>query len=133
MDINDYKGISYFRFLVPAIFIISWSGMFLGAQFAPLAYRKFSFVCYIYVVLKFVYQITLAINMVLKGNAALERAKNQEKRLRPVQAMGLEIYHAFVIPSYKEDLELLAETLMVLSKHERAMGSYLVFLAMEEH
>ena len=44
-----------------------------------------------------------------------------------------QIYHAFALPSYKEDIELLAETLEVLAKHKRAQYTYLIFLAMEQH
>jgi len=37
---------------------------------------------------------------------------------------------AFVIPSYKEDVELLGETLMHLASHTDARKRYLVFMAM---
>lgn len=47
--------------------------------------------------------------------------------------MTEEIHHAFVIPSYKEDIDLIAETLNVLAKHKRAESTYLIFLAMEAH
>lgn len=41
--------------------------------------------------------------------------------------------YAFIIPSYKEDPELLGETLMHLAIHSEAKRRYLVFLAMEAH
>lgn len=44
------------------------------------------------------------INTVLKGSAALERAKNQEKQVRPLGVSYHDVYHAFAIPSYKEDI-----------------------------
>lgn len=40
---------------------------------------------------------------------------------------------AFIIPSYKEDPELLGETLMRLAVHSDAKRRYMVFLAMEAH
>jgi hypothetical protein len=43
------------------------------------------------------------------------------------------IYHAIVIPNYKEDEELLQETLNVLAAHDHAKRDYLVLLAMEAH
>ena len=42
-------------------------------------------------------------------------------------------YHAFIIPSYKEDPELLGQTLQQIAKHAEAKNRYLVFLAMEAH
>lgn len=133
MEISDYKGISYFRFFVPTIFVVCWAGMILGPEFATLPYREFCFLVYVYFILKTVYQAVLMLNMLIKGNAALERARNQAKQLRPVGLHYQDVYHAFAIPSYKEDIELLAETLETLAQHQRAASSYLIFLAMEEH
>jgi cellulose synthase/poly-beta-1,6-N-acetylglucosamine synthase-like glycosyltransferase len=42
-------------------------------------------------------------------------------------------HYAFIIPSYREDPELLGETLMHLAIHTEAKKKYLVFLAMEAH
>ena len=133
MELSDFKGLNYFRFLVPAIFISCWVSMIAGPLYFNLPYREFCFVFYVYFILKTIYQLSLTISMCIKGNAALERAKNPNKNPRPVEAQYQEIYHAFVIPSYKEDIELLAETIGVLAQHSRATSSYLVFLAMEEH
>jgi len=44
-----------------------------------------------------------------------------------------DIFYGFIIPSYKEDIELLAETLDVLAAHKRAKTQYLIFMAMEAH
>ena len=44
-----------------------------------------------------------------------------------------EVYHAFVIPSYKEDVELLSETLEKIAMHQGSRANYMVFLAMEAH
>lgn len=41
--------------------------------------------------------------------------------------------HAFIIPSYKEDIELLSETLDHLAAHPWARSRIMVFLAMEAH
>ncbi len=39
MDINDFQGISHFRFLVPSIYLIVWTAMIIGPQTASLLYR----------------------------------------------------------------------------------------------
>ncbi len=76
MDVNDFKGISYFRFLVPSTFFLCWIASIIGPEFYNLPYREFCLLVYIYFFIKTTYQLVLMINMVLKGNAALERAKN---------------------------------------------------------
>lgn len=43
------------------------------------------------------------------------------------------IFQAFIIPSYKEDLDLLSETLDHIASHPRATRTYMIFLAMEAH
>lgn len=47
--------------------------------------------------------------------------------------MGEEINYGFIIPNYKEEIELISETLEVLASHKRAKSHYLIFLAMEAH
>lgn len=41
--------------------------------------------------------------------------------------------YGFVIPNYKEEEDMLAETLSVLASHPRAKQKYVVLLAMEAH
>lgn len=43
------------------------------------------------------------------------------------------LIHCFIIPSYKEDPDLLGETLEWIGSHSRAQTSYMVMLAMEKH
>lgn len=43
------------------------------------------------------------------------------------------LYHAFIIPSYKEDIQLLQDTLDKLAAHKDSKSRYLVFMAMEAH
>ncbi len=56
----------------------------------------------------------------------------QTEIVDPALPAKKELY-AFIIPSYKEDPELLGETLMHLAIHSEAKKRYLVFLAMEAH
>ena len=39
--------------------------------------------------------------------------------------------YSFVIPNYREDLDILENTLNHLAEHPRAEGQYCIFLAME--
>jgi len=62
------------------------------------------------------------------GGLVLESTNNRE-----TMNTEQEIFYGFIIPSYKEDIELLAETLDVLAVHKRAKAQYLIFMAMEAH
>jgi len=75
MDIKDFKGLSYFRYLVPAIYILSWIGMVAGHFFIPIMYRSFSLILYVFLAWKAGCQIFMNIAFVLKGNQALTRAQ----------------------------------------------------------
>jgi hypothetical protein len=80
MNIKDFKGISYFRFLVPVLYIFCWSSMFLAPKYASLLYREYGFIILIYFVVKTFYQLVLTVNFVLEGNAVLNRAKNPQMK-----------------------------------------------------
>ena len=43
------------------------------------------------------------------------------------------MYHAIIIPNYKEELDILESTLQQIAGHTQAKQRYLVFLAMEGH
>lgn len=47
--------------------------------------------------------------------------------------MNNQYYHAIVIPSYKEDEEVLIETINALAASPRAKEQFIIFLAMEAH
>lgn len=42
------------------------------------------------------------------------------------------VIHAIIIPNYKEETDILRETLEVLASHPRARSSYDIYLAMEQ-
>ena len=50
-----------------------------------------------------------------------------------LEADSEKFFHAFIIPSYKEEAETLGETLQQLADHSDAKKRYLVFMAMEAH
>jgi hypothetical protein len=85
MDINDFKGINYFRYFGPLLYIFSWTGMVLSPEFATYLYREYGFIMLIYLLVKTVYQTVLTTNFVLKSNAVLEKViKNEKNTSLPV-------------------------------------------------
>lgn len=105
MDIKDFKGISYFRFLVPCLYVVAWIAMILGPEMSSILYREYSMGLTIFLASKAFYQVVLNLILVMKGNAVLQRAlKEGEKTVNPFLEAYKEVYHAFAIPSYKEDI-----------------------------
>lgn len=105
MDIKDFEGISYFRFLVPTVYVLTWLAMVVGPETASLLYRECAMALTIFITCKAFYQVVLNFILVMRGNAVIKRAGSQAKKnANPMNSHYHEIYHAFAIPSYNEDI-----------------------------
>lgn len=136
MDINDFKGLTKFKVIIPAIYIFSWLSMLVGPLYLNKFYQIFCLVIIFYSSVKVLLLIMIMIIVNVKSTIAFRRIKEFEfsesmesnnERLDPTE----EIYYGFIIPNYKEDVEMMSETLDVLAAHKRAKTNYLIFLAME--
>lgn len=59
----------------------------------------------IFITGKAFYQVVLNLVLVMKGNAVIKRAMSDQKVTSHSLTQGYNpIYHAFVIPSYEEDI-----------------------------
>ena len=136
MDINDFKGLKKYKFVIPAIFITSWVFMLLGPVLFPLGYQRFCLFWLIYVDIKILMMLSIMIGVLIRFLLIMKKYKkvNQSDiNLRESINTEHEINYGFIIPNYKEDIELLQQTLDVLANHRRAKERYLIFLAMEKH
>ena len=109
--------------------------MILGPIIIPELYREISAIVLTFVAYRSVCFVFVDIKVMIDNFKILKKAQDSDSKKDEVP-LGLvteEIYHAFIIPSYKEDIELIAETLTILTKHKRAQSTYLVYLAMEKH
>ncbi|KAG6358322.1 hypothetical protein INS49_014206 [Diaporthe citri] len=61
-----------------------------------------------------------------------ESDQNENTQGRSHQSSPSELIHVSIIPSYKESLETLQDTLKLLASHRLAKSTYDIFLAMEE-
>ena len=137
MDINDFKGLTGYKFIIPTIYICNWFMMIVGPVYFDVAYQYICLFFLFYSAVKvFIVTVIMIIVMChfvgvyrrLKASSNSLEPKLQE-RLNPTE----EIYYGFIIPNYKEDVEMMAETLEMLANHTRAKQSYCIFLAMEKH
>lgn len=135
MDIADFRDNFKYKLLIPFIYLLNWALMFVGPTFIQVQYQKICIVVLTYLCLKSTCMLFIAVCAFFKSLAIFKRVETQDNTL-PAQvesSLEQEILHAFVIPSYKEDIELLAETLDRLAMHPSSKSRLMVFLAMEAH
>jgi cellulose synthase/poly-beta-1,6-N-acetylglucosamine synthase-like glycosyltransferase len=141
MNTADFEGIFKFKLIIPTLYVCSWVAVFLGPSLFPVVYQCYCIVLWLLFLTRMGYMLfNLLIVLArtyntLKGyqspsitNTGSESVQNH--RLLPVSC---DRYYAFVIPSYKEDVDLLADTLSWIASHSRSRSNYLVFMAMERH
>ena len=141
MDIADFQGIFKFKLIIPTLYVCSWIAVFLGPSLFPVVYQRYCIALWLLLFAKMAYML---FNLIV----ILARTYNTLKDYQPpplpnANAESLQDYHplpvsceryyAFVIPSYKEDVDLLADTLSWIASHSRSRSNYLVFMAMERH
>ena len=144
MDPADFQGLLKYKLLLPALYLINWGLMLAGPLLFPPAYQRFTIVVFGYMLLKTVFNFAWCLVGFVRGTRYLDQAaaKKIEKAeggtdnlTSPLIEDGIndQIYHLFVIPSYREETELLSQTINQLASHSAAKQRYLVVLAMEAH
>lgn len=136
MDINDFKGLTKYKVIIPALYIFSWLSMLVGPVYFNKFYQIFCLAIIFYSSIKVLILITIMIIVNVKSTIAFRKIKDfSQEEIEPSNIEHLdptdEIYYGFIIPNYKEDVEMMSETLDVLATHKRAKTNYLIFLAME--
>lgn len=120
MNIKDFEGTFKYKLIMPSVYILSWISMIAGPLFFPLAYQTFIVGCICYLAYKFTWFTFALIYIHIKAHGIRKRSRLIEKGARPELLGAEDIMFGFIIPSYKEDIEMLAETLDVLAAHRRA-------------
>lgn len=123
-----------FKYLVPSVYIINWILMWVGPIKFPITWHYICIFTLCYINWKTLVMIIISVIAYFKSKKVLDKVEDIEKYgYRRVAQIGEELFYAFIIPSYNEDIDLLSDTLNVLAEHRRAKAQYLVFMAMEEH
>jgi hypothetical protein len=133
MDINDFKHNFKYKLLLPFVYILNWSLMFIGPTFIQVQYQKICLIAITYLCLKSTLMVTIAMIAAYKSFRLFGRAEKLKEEIPVENDLQKEILHAFIIPSYKEDVDLLSDTLDHLAAHPWAKARILIFLAMEAH
>ena len=85
MDLKDFEGISYFKFLVPIVYVLTWLAMVVGPETASVLYRECAITLTIFITAKAFYQVVLNFILVMKGRAVIKRAcSSAKKTINPI-------------------------------------------------
>lgn len=152
MDMEDFNHNQKYKVILPILYVVNWILMVTGPAFYPVEYQVYTLTFISYIAVKTIMNLSWCIVGYVNGTRSIKRYQMRKKgevdlKDRNVDSPLLEgltfhehltessttkdIYHAFIIPSYKEDLSLLQETLTMLAQHQSAKHRYLVYLAME--
>lgn len=103
MDIEDFKGLTKYKVLLPLIYIWSWISMFAGPSFFPVQYQNYSIFFIIYFILK----ITLICANTFAVNIKTWKLFNRigYDSSNPVYSGFMNNdehpYYCFIVPNYK--------------------------------
>lgn len=75
MDIRDFEGLTKFKVIIPALYILSWIAMFMGPSLFPVAYQKYSIVMLLYILGKIMMTFFTLFYICVKGYSQVSRAK----------------------------------------------------------
>ena len=134
MDIADFLDNFKYKLIVPGVYVISWILMFVGPFFFQVQYQLLCIALLIWLCGRSLLMLTIGAIACYKANSVISKAERLKTELPDTYSPRRnEIIHAFIIPSYKEDEELLEDTLERLAVHPQAKERYLVFMGMEFH
>lgn len=77
MDIRDFEGLTKFKVIIPAMYVLSWISMFMGPSLFPVAYQKFTIACLFYTLYKIINVFLYMIVVTCKGYGQVGRAKKE--------------------------------------------------------
>ena len=76
MDIRDFEGLTKFKVIVPAMYILSWVSMFMGPSLFPVVYQKFSIFCLLYILGKIMMVAFTMMYVTINGYSQVSRGKS---------------------------------------------------------
>ena len=79
MDIRDFEGLTKFKVIVPAIYIISWVSMFMGPSLFAEVYQKFCIIMLLYTLGKIMMAFFTLFYVTVKGYSQVSRAKAERQ------------------------------------------------------
>ena len=114
--------------MYPLIYFINWVMVLTGPFYYPIAYFYYCISLLAYMTFRCILQCISWTHLVVDFHKVI----NQESAEQKAPLRLNDIYHAVIIPNYKEDSDILSATIANLAKHPAASERYIVFLAMED-
>ena len=77
MDINDFKGLTKFKVIIPSIYIFSWLTMLTGPVFFDYVYSRFCIFFLIYTNVKVLILISIMLIATVKSSKIFKRIREK--------------------------------------------------------
>ena len=128
MDIRDFENNGKYKLFLPILYVVNWALMLTGPFFYPVAYQYICFAIILFMAFKSAITFICCLFSVYSGIKTLKKAKQiaekkngqsgaeteteestslrQNEQIEDPSTLKKELY-AFIIPSYREDPELL--------------------------
>lgn len=74
MDMHDFEGLTKYKLIIPAIYIINWLGMIFGPLFFPVVYQKISITFIAYLTCRIFYMLITMSMVFYKSMRSFNRA-----------------------------------------------------------
>lgn len=131
VDTRDFEDSYKFKYIMPSLYILGWVSLFLGPFYYPVFNQLICFIVLLIASCKYMMFGLMSFYLLYQNWRVLRRAQNPNKQKR--EEVGQEVYHAIIIPNYREHIQLICETLNVMANHSRSKESYFIYLAMQKH
>ena len=118
MDLRDFKDIYKYKFIMPSVYVVSFITLILGPFYFPALNQLLCLPLIIIASFKFTLFALISFYLLYQNWRVLRRVTNPLAKIR--NQVGEEVLHAIIIPNYKEDVEVIRETLGVMATHKRA-------------
>lgn len=106
MDVRDFEGLTIYKLFIPVVLVINWLMMIVGPSLFPVGYQQYCLIGLIYLLGRL---MAILANLVRMNIAAIwvnRKAEelDQDKNAGQLTVSDEEIYYAFIIPNYQEEL-----------------------------
>lgn len=75
MNIEDFKGLTKFKVIIPLVYVLSWIAMFMGPIFFPVGYQQFTIGCLIFTIIKIATVFIGMIIVTIKSQSVFRKAR----------------------------------------------------------
>lgn len=104
VDLKDFEGIFKYQLLYPLVYFINWVMVLTGPFYYPRAYFYYCNALLAYMVVRMIFQSLTWTHLIISLSKIIKKESMPQKAVLQLN----DLYHAIIIPSYKEDFQILS-------------------------